>query len=552
MYYPSRTPLQWVRRHWRVLAYVGSFLVVVAIQTGLYWWGMATLEGEPRTVLESLGIVTQSLTTTGYGQDAPWDSTLLTVLTIVMQFTGVAYLFIALPLFVVPWVKQAMTATDVPTAVEGLTDHVVLLGASSLFETLIDDLQVQNQSYVLLHDDREEASELFEAGKHVIYGRAGVPGVLERVNVEASLAIVIDAREGENVDTVLQLTGSYDDLDIICVINELEQAQYLRYAGATTILSPEHRLGEAIADKLLLPIRAELLDEFETEVSIAEVPVTEGSKLYGRPLNALDELRTLDATLIGAWVRGAFRSAFDDGVRVDEQTVLVAAGTEEELASFQSLAGTPTSGTGDTVVIVGFGIAGMTAAGVLDKHDRMTFVVAPEDGDGVDVVGDPTDPQTWQDVPLDRASAAIICLTNDDDAIKTTLVLARHHAELGLVVGARTVAHTANLYRAGAAYVLPIQRLVGRLVARELFDRDLIPLREAVELRRLRAPTLAGRHPHEPAIETHANVAVIGVDRNGDLIRDVGPDFELDENDDLVIVGPADALEEFAAAVDAD
>lgn len=549
MYYPSRSPHQWLRRHARVVAYIGSFLVVVAVQTGLYWWGMAALEGDPRTVLESVGIVTQSLTTTGYGQDAPWDSTFMSILAIVMQFTGIAYLFIALPLFVVPWLKQSITGTKVPTAVEGLEDHVVLLGASSLFETLIDDLEVQDQPYVLLLEDREHASELFEAGKHVVYGTPGVPGVLARVNVEDSRAIVIDAREGQNVDTVLQLTDDHDDLDIICVIDELEQAQYLRYAGATAILSPEHRLGEAVADKLLRSVQADLLDEYETEVSIAEYPVTKGSELYGRPLNALDELRTLDATVIGAWVRGSFRSAFDDAVRVDEQTVLVAAGTDEELEAFRSLTGTPTTGVGDTVVIVGFSIAGMTAAGILEQHDRKTHIVDAEDGDGVDVVGDPTDPRTWQDVPLDRASAVLLCLEDDDEAIKTTLVLARHDADLEIVVAARTVAHAANFYRAGAAYVLPLQRLVGRLVSRELFDRDLIPLREAVELRRLRTPALAGHHPFEPHIESRANVAVIGVGRNGELVRDVGPEFQLREDDDLLVVGPDGAVAEFADAM---
>lgn len=51
--------------------YVGSLLLLIAAYTLTYRWGMAVYEGEPRTWYHALEVVVHSMTTTGYGQDAP-------------------------------------------------------------------------------------------------------------------------------------------------------------------------------------------------------------------------------------------------------------------------------------------------------------------------------------------------------------------------------------------------------------------------------------------------------------------------------------------------
>lgn len=58
----------------RLVLFLLSFSAVVGLQTVLYWWGMRAIENEPRSLLESFGIVIQSLTTTGYGQDDAFRS----------------------------------------------------------------------------------------------------------------------------------------------------------------------------------------------------------------------------------------------------------------------------------------------------------------------------------------------------------------------------------------------------------------------------------------------------------------------------------------------
>lgn len=63
MKYFNPTLVGHLKRRRRLVLYVLSYVAVLGVQTGLYWWGTGALEGEPRTVLESLGVVVQSHTT---------------------------------------------------------------------------------------------------------------------------------------------------------------------------------------------------------------------------------------------------------------------------------------------------------------------------------------------------------------------------------------------------------------------------------------------------------------------------------------------------------
>lgn len=175
----------------RLVLYLLSFVVVVLAQTVLYWWGMANLEGEPRSLQESFGVIIQSLTTTGYGQDAPWTTTGMQALMVVAQFTGVAYLFIAVPLFVGPWIKEELQGTHVPEGIEDTDDHVVLCGYSSLCRSLVDDLEARERSYVIVEDDEDETEDLYEENRHVVYGDIGTEETLQNIGIEDATAVVV-------------------------------------------------------------------------------------------------------------------------------------------------------------------------------------------------------------------------------------------------------------------------------------------------------------------------------------------------------------------------
>lgn len=147
----------------RLAVYVGSLLFLIALYTLTYRWGMAVYEGESRTWYQSLEIVVQSMTTTGYGQDAPWETLEMTALVLLVQVTGIAYIAVAIPQFVVPWLETLVQPTP-PEEIDRIDDHVVVVGYTALCDTLVDELEANGTPYVILEDERSAPSSSTRTG----------------------------------------------------------------------------------------------------------------------------------------------------------------------------------------------------------------------------------------------------------------------------------------------------------------------------------------------------------------------------------------------------
>jgi hypothetical protein len=117
---------EWQRRT------VYSVVVLAVLMLGytlVYDYAMATFENEPGTLLHSLQVVVEAFTTTGFGSDAPWTTPVTNLLVIIMDLTGVALIFLALPAFVIPLLDETLS-TSAPTSVD-LAGHVVIVSPNA-------------------------------------------------------------------------------------------------------------------------------------------------------------------------------------------------------------------------------------------------------------------------------------------------------------------------------------------------------------------------------------------------------------------------------------
>src|SRR6056297_656812 len=212
------------RQRRRVFLYVGAFVTVVVAYTFAYSWGMATFEGEERSLLESFSIVVETFTTTGYGEDASlWQSMEMELLMIVMQMTGVFLIFMALPLFVAPWVREAVRVSP-PTTIDERHDHVVICGYSPRAEALIDELRSWDREYVLVVGDRDVALDLYERNLDVIHGNPESADVLRRAQVETAGTVVADASDEQNASIALAVREVTDEVRVISLVEDPDLA----------------------------------------------------------------------------------------------------------------------------------------------------------------------------------------------------------------------------------------------------------------------------------------------------------------------------------------
>ncbi|WP_230198521.1 potassium channel family protein [Halopiger goleimassiliensis] len=542
-----------VRLGYRLAAYLGSLVLLTGLYASLYSWGMATLEGDPRPWYQSFEVVVQSMTTTGYGQDAPWETLEMTALMVAIQLTGIAYIFVAVPLFVVPWLDRIVQATP-PADVAELAGHVVIVGYTPLCKSLVDELESAGTEYVVLEPDEERAQSLHEDGLVVLHGDPAADATLENAQVGEALAVVVDASEGEHISAVIELAARTDGPRVLTLVADPSRARYLRYAGADEVISPKHRLGKALGDKVRPVVDTDLEGaiDLDGELQLREFPIEPDSPLHDRDLSAATRVEADGATVLGAWVRGDFLRSLPGEVHVDDNTTLLVAGTDGDFGPVVEATdseGSPYRPLQEPVVVVGTGTVGSSAAGDLERAGIERTVLDRENGELVDAVGDVTTEEGLAAADVGAAGTVILALDDDETALLATLVARELNPDLEIFAAADVAANVHRLRDAGADYSLGLPNVAGRMLALRIFEREAMTFGDRIELRLVDVPNSAGKQLDSAAIRALTGCSVVALERDGELETAVGG-RELSPGDRLLVAGTEDELEGFHAAFD--
>ncbi|WP_158059360.1 potassium channel family protein [Halorussus halophilus] len=535
---------QWQRR---TLAYLSSLTLLVVVYALAYDYGMTVYEGRPQPFYQSLQVVVETFTTTGYGSDAPWETPEMNFFVILMDATGVVLIFMALPVFVVPLFEQAVSTT-LPTTVD-MENHVVICTYSPRTETLISELSSWEMEYVIVEPDREQAMELYESDYSVVHGDPESVDSLANVNVEAAAAVVADASDEVDVSVVLTAREAASEVPVVSVVEEPELATYHELAGVDRVLSPRKLVGESLAGKVKTAVSAELGEAVEIgeDFEVAELPVQRGSHLVGSTLAESGIRERAGANVLGAWFRGEFETPLTPGTTLDAGTVLLVAGRESQLERLKELTRSPVrSPRGGRVVVVGHGEVGSTVTDELAAASVPYTVVDIADKPGVDVVGDTTDPETLEEAGIETARSVLFTLADDTVTSFGTLVARDLNPNVEILARAEETESVQKIYRAGADYVLALSTVSGRMLASTILeDEEVISMDKQVELVRTSAPRFSGQTLAEADIRSKTGCTVVAVERDGEVITDLGPEFRLQRDDDLIIAGDDEGVTEF-------
>ena len=532
----------------RTLLYVGTVFGAIAVFSVPYHYGMVLLEGdEGRRFIQSMQVVVETFTATGYGSDSPWETTAMNLLVIVMDITGVALVFLALPVFAFPLLQDALSTT-VPTRLENATDHVVICTYTARAESLIDALTARDIDYVLVEPDRERARELYESGYRIIAADPESADGLEAARVADARALVADVSDEVDTSIVLAAREIGDDVTVVSVVEEPDSERYHRLAGADIVVSPRPLLGRSLASKATGAVTAELDDAVEIgdDFEMAELAVRRGSRLAGATLADSGIRERTGANVVGAWFDGEFRSPVDPEETLTDGTVLLVAGEADQLAALRSLVRSPVRRVErGEVVVVGHGEVGRTVAAALESAGIEHTVVDVEAGDGVDVVGDATEPETLRAAGIGGARSAILALPDDTVAEFATLVADDLAPGTELIARVESTDSVTKMYRAGADYVLALSRVTGRMVASGLLDDEGLTPELQIELVRTTAPGLAGTSLADADVRARTGCTVVAAERDGRLLTDVGADFVVDADDTLIVAGSDEGIGRF-------
>jgi len=559
------------RRQRRLLGYVAAVVAAVVLYTVVYSWAMGAFENEPRTLVESLLVVVETFTTTGYGEDAIWTSPQLVGLMVAMQFTGVFFIFMALPLFVAPWIEATLSTTP-PDSVDDAADHVIVCGWSGRTDTLIEELELYGVPFLIVEPDRDRAIELYEDDVPVIHGDPETGELLQRARVGVARSVVCDLGDERNAAVALEVqgilagggaadgvgTGDADggdsgrDVQVMTFAEDPAIERYHRYAGADHVFAPRRLIGESLANKVATSVSTEVGDAIEIgeDLEIVELPVQAGAELVATRIAKSGIRERTGANVVGAWFRGEFVSPPSPQAVIDERTVLLVAGREDQLERLKELTLSESRRLRRGPVIVGgYGEVGSAVEKRISGAGLPCRVVDLHDGPGVDVVGDVTEPDVLATAGIDDASTVILALPTDTLAIFATLVVRELAPEVEIVARANDTDNVRKLYRAGADYVLALSTVSGRMLASTIFEEEVISYDQQIEIVRLDAGSLADRSLADADLQARTGCTVVAVERNGAVLTDLDASFRFESGDEVIVAGPDAAVAAFSGLV---
>ena len=536
----------WKRRVAGYSAFVFFVLIFTAVT---YRYGMRVYEGEPRTMIEALRFSVEMFTTTGFGGDSPWESQELNAFIAVMDLIGMVLLIGALPVVVTPLLEEAFSTTAPTSLDEDRSGHVVVCSDTSRAAALIEELDSRDISYAIVEPDDDRAAQLYETGQNVICADPESTEGLAAANLTAARALVTDVSDQVDASIVLAAKELAPDLRVISVVEDPDRERYHRLAGADEVLSPRSLLGESLAAKVTTALQTDLGEAVAIgdSLRLSEVSVPHGSPLAGSTLADSGIRERAGVNVIGAWFNGEFDAAPPPDATLSAGTVLLVSGRSDQLERLVELtnSGTRRFGAGETVVI-GYGQVGQTVTEAVSDADLPVTVVDREEGDGIDVVGDATEPETLRDAGVEAAQTVVLALPDDTTTEFTTLVVRDLAPDTQVLARVDESTSVRKMHRAGADYVLSLATVTGRLSASTVIeDRDVLSLNQQIEVVRSRVPRLSGRTMAEANIREATGCTVIAVERDDETVTEIGPDTRVTAGDELVVVGTDAGIREF-------
>lgn len=521
-----------------------------------YQWGMIHLEGATgtsATFLHSLQVVVETFTTTGFGSDAPWHSSAMNVLVILMDTTGTLMIFLALPVFLFPALENAFE-TSVPDAVEDdYSDHVVIATYSPRAQSLVEELEARDVEYILVEPDGDRAIDLYEDGYEVIEANPEDIEGLRCANLAQARSLVVDVSDRVDTSIVLAAREISEGVRVVSVVEDPGTRSYHELAGADEVLSPRRLLGERLAGVASTAVVTDLGDAIEIgdEFEIAELLVHQGSPLAGVRLAESNLREQRDVNVIGAWFQDEFESPVSPDTVLEAGTVLLVTGKEGKLNSLETLPKSTVREfeSGETLVL-GHGEVGQTITQIFDEEGQRYTTLDVEDKPGVDVVGEAYDTDALEAMGIDAAQSAILAIPDDTDAEYATLVMRNMTNDLDIAARTQEEDSVQKMYRAGANYVLSLATVTGQMTASAVLDDDEISMVDShIALLKTAVPTLTGQTLVEAQIRERTNCTVIAVERDDSVLTSVAPDFRIESGDELIVAGPKDAVSNFSEAV---
>lgn len=535
----------------KFVAFIASIIMLYSVLFHL----LMLYEGRDFSWITGLYWTLTVMSTLGFG-DITFSTDLGLIFTIAVLASGIILLLIMLPFtfiqfFYSPWLEaqsKIRTPRELP---ESTTGHVIITCLDPITDKLIAKLNRRHIEYVLIVDELQRASELYDAGYRVVVGEPDDPGTYHRLRVTSAAIVVATNDDLMNTSVAFTVREITRAVPIVTSADHENSIDILQFPGNTHVFQFTKMLGNALGNRTLgLGRPINIISNFD-ELYIAEISATQTS-LGGRSLADIGMRKDTGVLVVGLWEKGRFEVP-QPGTVISSTTLLLLAGSMSQLEAFEIRYATPGKATPPEipVLILGGGRVGLAAAETVESYgiahrivDKRPTITA-RGGDNF-ILGDAADINVLEEAGVMEARTVIITTHNDAMNIYLAFYCRQLRPDIQIISRATNERSVSKLHMAGADLVMSYASMGANSIINILKSDEISMFTEGLNIFIRPMPrSLIGKNLIESSIRQSTGCSVIALKSSGGLKVGPDPSVPLDGQDELILIGTTEAEQHF-------
>lgn len=498
------------------------------------------------------------MSTLGFG-DITFHSDLGLLFTMLVLISGILFLLIILPFtfiqfFYAPWLEaqeQARTPRELPEDVKG---HVVITSVDPITTRLVEYLKRQNIPYYIITASVSEASSLLNKGYDVMVGEPDRPETYHRLQLDKASLVVVTNDDLISTNISFTIRQVSQDVPIVTNANQEHSIDILEFSGNISVYEFMKMLGESLSRGAYgVGHGANVIGRFD-DLLISELPARY-TALEGQTLAQSGLRQKTGVTVIGIMEEGRFMAPSPQSI-IGAHSILILAGSTSQFQVFDETY--PVTYTQDPdkpqVLILGGGRVGQVAARTLTQYGITYRIVEKRaihaNGPHSDftILGDAADINTLKEAGIDSAKSVIVTTHSDDMNIYLTFYCRQLRPDIQIISRSILERNVSKLHTAGADQVMSYASLGAGTIFQLLRPNEVSLFTEGlIVMNRNAGSDLAGKTIMESRIRENTGFSVIAFRRNERLTVSPNPNTEIEEQDELIVIGTAENEKLFTA-----
>ena len=319
---------------------------VVAVAVAILIGTIAFILIEDWSLLDSLYVAAQTVTTVGYGDIAPRTPAGRLFATVFMLGS------VGVVLYSLTWTVQSIVQSELVATfgqrrlsrkMSKLRNHFIICGAGRVGSHIVRNLLNTGDTFIVIEINPQKVAELTESGVIVLVRDATLEESLREAGVEHARGLAAClADDADNVYVVLTARDLNPNMHIVARAAEEQAEAKLIRAGANRVVAPTLIGGHRMAVALTKPAVGDFIDSItanQLDLAFEQLEVEAGSSLVGLALRDSNIRSELDIVVVSIRrIDGQVLFNPDGATKICAGDMLIAIGNAEALMKLRDQA----------------------------------------------------------------------------------------------------------------------------------------------------------------------------------------------------------------------